>query len=228
MTTKFEKGSIHILSFETLLKKDIINWKHNRPPDDKRVSEIAEGILTNKQCDGTIYVAKLDQDLVCYDGIHRHEAIKLLLQRREPVSDIPIVVFVLKEATHGKILDHFSILNNCIPVPELYTQQQQQPCGKIKIIETVVNYYRLKFPNFFSTSRSPRVPNENKDIFTDKLSEIYDKLLPHNSDIFINRLNDQNLSYRKNFLESKPTSRNLRKCINFEFYLFFKRDWHKL
>lgn len=220
---KFQKGNIYILNFEVLITKRIVNWKHNRPPDDMRIREISRGIVQSKQCDGIIYVARIDGILVCYDGIHRHEAIKQSLVADKTLSNLPILVFELHDATEDKVLEHFRILNRCIPVPELYMGNQAS--SKIEMIERVVAHYFSKFPQFFSTSRSPRVPNENKDIFRDKLSEIYDKKTPHNYDVFANRLEVLNSLYRKKFLESKTTSRNLQKCVKFEFYLFFKRDW---
>ena len=224
--TKFEKGNIYILNFDTLVSKNVRNWEHNRPPDPARVDEISRGIWENKQCDGIIYVARLDGILICYDGIHRYEAIKQLMARDNSLSKTSVLVFELREATHGKVLDHFRILNRCIPVPELYMGNQSQP--KIEIIRSVVDHYCSRFPKFFSTSRSPRAPNENRDIFTDKLSEIFDKLKPQSAQFFIDKLEVLNSFYRKKFLESTTISRNFQKCADHEFYLFFKREWHKV
>lgn len=223
---RFERGNVYILNFDTIVKKNIVNWRHNRPPDFTRVFEISKKIEETKQCDGIIYVANIGEILICYDGIHRYEAIKQLLRTNKTLTNLPVLVFELSEATEQKVLEHFRDLNRCIPVPDLYMKKQDS--RKVQIIEEIVKYYHSRYKKFFSTSRTPRVPNENRDIFTDKLSELYDKVNPVDCEDFMKKLELMNSYYKKKFLENTTITQNLRKCLSFEFYLFLVRDWHKL
>ena len=105
-----------------------------------RVFEISKKIEETKQCDGIIYVANIGEILICYDAIHRYEAIKQLLRTNKTLTNLPVLGFELSEATEQKVLEHFR---------DLYMKKQDS--RKVEIIEEIVKYYHSRYKKFFST-----------------------------------------------------------------------------
>lgn len=221
--SKYQNGNLYLSTFRNLTIKRPRNWHMNRPPDQSRIAEITVTIARNRQCDGIIYIARINDKYICYDGIHRCEAIKRALLQDRSLGQIIIPVFEISEPTDGKILDHFRTLNKCIPVPDIYLDGSS--VFKKQIVEKVAEHYYCKNSQFFTPSRSPRVPNENRDRFVSRLSDIYDRV--HIKDIrtFIDKLEYLDSVLKKKLLENKNTTQT-NKCLIHDFYLFSVSNWY--
>ena len=95
-------------------KLPIRRWKYNRPSDEDRVKEIHEYMKISKRVDGIIYLACINNELVCYEANHRREAMKGIDGLHNVVIDI------IWNATDELIKQEFLRLNKAISVPELY------------------------------------------------------------------------------------------------------------
>ena len=221
-----DKNVVYGVLFKNLFELNIKHWKFNRPPDTDRIKHIASHIKEVKYVDGIIYMQYKDNTLYCYDGLHRFEALKLLDKdnyNRISLQNMSIVLNIRINATDGEIMDHFSILNKCVPVPDIYVDVQN--AKEIQIIESVVNYFSEKFSSHFSVSRNPNIPNENKDRMKDRLKIMLENHPDKQN--YIHFLEEQN-KYVKENIPRKITSKQLDKCHKSGFYLFLQREWYTL
>lgn len=142
----------------------IKRWKHNRPPDEPRVQEIREWIQTSKRVDGIIYLACVDNELVCYESNHRREALKGI----EGLHNI--LVDMMWDATDEQVKAEFFRLNKAISVPELFVTEQHE----IRVDELLqaVDGFCKNYAALKSNSRHPQRPNFNRDNFLDDLHHL--------------------------------------------------------
>lgn len=153
--------------------KNVITWKFNRPPEQKRISDIKESILNQKDVDGIIYVAEitnLDKSIqyVCYDGNHRREALLSL------PDNYPVLIQVMWDASYDDIKKKFIELNKANPVPELYTEEttDEAELDKIRVFAyDLIGRLIRKWPRLLTTNKNARKPNFNRDNLFDKLSK---------------------------------------------------------
>jgi len=215
-------------SWNELKRHNIMNWSLNRPYDIKRIPEIVEQLKKQDYVDGIIYMTKEDNKLVCYDGIHRIEALKNL--EHDDFSDInhKIVVHYYPIYNEMKIKNKFETLNKCVPVPELYTSAHKELCVK-KLIESVAKYFQDKYSQMFKGSKNPNIPHENRDNFIDKLLYIITELnfqdfsfdnviylLGRYNNYIIHDIQNRNI---------KLTNKQLSKCEKMNCYLFTSKNW---
>jgi len=188
----------------------IRRWKYNRPPDATRVAEIREWVEQSKRVDGILYLAWVDNELVCYESNHRREAIK----------GVPglhaILVDVIWDATDETIKQEFFRLNKAISVPELFVTKESS-VNVDDLLKTVHafcdNYSKLQSP-----SKHPQRPNFNRDLFLDDVYQIVKE-----SGLTVGEVMDR-LTRLNNELRSKDrrrlTDRIIAKCEETGLWLF--------
>lgn len=203
--------SVYWVPVKLLNSFPINRWKHNRPSDEDRVVEIREAIKAKGRMDGQIYLACINDELVCYESNHRREALKGL----ENIA--MILVDILWNATHEMVKEEFFRLNKCIPVPELYLEEETQLNPYEGLKESVDsfcdNYKKLK-----SSSNHPQRPNFNRDMILDEFYRVM-KENSINIDQLSNRLMKLNQDMAKRD-KSKLTDRVIKKCEEANLWLF--------
>ena len=142
----------------------IKRWKHNRPPDDTRVAEIREWIHSSKRVDGIIYLACVDNEIVCYESNHRREALK-------GIEDLHnILVDMMWDATNETVKAEFFRLNKAVSVPELFVSEQTELSAEELL--TFINGFCANYGKLQSPSKHPQRPNFNRDALMDDLCNI--------------------------------------------------------
>ena len=211
------------------------NWEHNRPPDMTRIPEIVRSYKKSKIIDGLIYIAKIGENYICYDGIHRLSAIPHL--RRET----KIIMDIMKDPDDAEIISKFKKINKSNPVPELYINGKVNDNVKNTILQVVSFYYNkysktINKQSFFSSVRTPNVPNENRDTMIDKLYELTqdgyelcDYFRNMNYQEWLEFLERKN-NYFKDLITMgkniKLSKNQINKCSKDNNYLFCCKDWH--
>ena len=165
-------GSHHVywVPPATFNQLPITSWKFNRPPDMDRVAEIHEYIQESKRADGLIYLACVNDKLVCYESNHRREALKMGM----PDGMAHILVDVIWDATDDLVKREFFRLNKAISVPDLYmdSSSEESAATIFKAVET----FCAKYPKLKSASGRPNRPNYNRDLFTQDFMRIMKEL----------------------------------------------------
>lgn len=212
---------------EALKSVKIDNWEMNRPPDMERIPHIQSSMRWQSYADGIVYLSinKTGDGYICYDGIHRLTAVKKLKEQKDVIIDLILTY------SEEKIITRFRQLNSCQPVPDIYTKSERD-LQKKKTIEEVVKAVRSKCPGHFSGSANPNIPNENRDAFINKLTDLEERTdqLTSISKIehWIKYLNDLNDFARENLgvLAPKLKQSQLTKCDTSKWYLFAVKNWH--
>lgn len=186
-------------------------WRHNREPDKERVQEIREFMKQSKRMDGMIYLATLDDELVCYESNHRREALKGL---EEDIA--PILVDFLPNTTNEIIKDEFIRLNKAVSVPSLYFAQD--PKQIFRDLKVAVDDFCETYKSHKVTSNRPQRPNFNRDNLTDEFNRVIEEL---NIDVeeFIKRL----CRYNKRLLlkdKSDLSKKIVDKCTESGLWIF--------
>ena len=188
----------------------IRRWKHNRPPDATRLAEIREWVQESKRVDGIIYLAWVDNELVCYESNHRREAIKGLEGLHA------ILVDMMWDATDETIKQEFFRLNKAISVPELFVANESR-FSVDELLKSVHgfcdNYSKLQSP-----SKHPQRPNFNRDLFLEDVYQIV-KETGRSIDDVMDRLTRFNLFLRSKD-KSRLTDRTIAKCEETGLWLF--------
>ena len=223
-------GAVPFISIEKML---ITNWQYNREADENRVVEITKYIKKKEKIDGIIYLAIINEQLVCYDGGHRLAAAKHILGERGDVLHYsPVLISFMFVDEEGTIIDHFKALNQCVSIPEIYTSADKRE-DKRKVVIAVYGHYKVTYPTFFVGSTNPQLPHENKSGFETKLGRLYDDLEEEGTcknlnklETYLKILGDQNEYYKVNV--PRISGKRMQKCIGGGkggFYLFAKREW---
>jgi len=139
-------------------------WKHNRPTDKERVTEIHEYMKVSKRMDGIIYLAYLDGELVCYESNHRREALKGI----DEVNDI--LVDIMWNTTDQRIKEEFVRLNKAISVPDLYVENPTEIT--LEEIKTAVDAFAEKYKKLRVSSSRPQRPNFTRDMLFDEFYRV--------------------------------------------------------
>jgi hypothetical protein len=219
-------SQLYGLTWKTLCKKHISNWKFNRPYDSTRIPEIVEQIKKQDYIDGIIYLASRENKIICYDGIHRIEALKFL-QKENPDISHKIIIHYYPFYNEQLIKQKFETLNKCVPVPELYTSAHKELNIK-NLIENIVKHYQNKYYNMFKASSKPNIPHENRDNFTDKILHIIQELELSDIDYnkFIIVMDNYNDFMREAKNNSKLSKKQIEKCDIYNCYLFIEKEWN--
>jgi len=189
----------------------IKRWKHNRPADEDRVKEIHEHMKLTGRMDGIIYLACINDELVCYESNHRREALKGL------TNLATVLVDVLWDTNHDAVKEEFLRINKAVSVPELYLEQEPNLNLYDGLKEAVdafcENYKKLKSP-----SNHPQRPNFNRDTIFD---EFYRVMKENNITVYelSNRLMTLNSEMAKRD-KSKLSKRVIEKCEETNLWLF--------
>ena len=217
---------IHTTS-DALNSATIKNWEMNRPPDMSRVPDIQASLKYQSYVDGIIYLSinKSGDGYICYDGIHRLTAIKSLRESKNVVVDLML------SYSEDQIISKFMRVNRCVPVPSLYTQAERNLHLR-ETLEKVVKTIQNTYPQRFSSATTPNIPNENRDIFMNKLTtdvlERTDKVSASSkTEDWLKYLNDLNDFARENIdiLAPKLTPAQATKCHVSKWYLFAVKNW---
>lgn len=212
-----------------LSQYDIQNWDLNRPPDSARIPEIMKQLKNQDYVDGVIYLTNIDGNIVCYDGIHRIEALKLLSHDIDCMIDHKVFVHYYPVYNERHIKDKFETLNKCIPVPEIYTSAHRELDTK-QIVEEVVKYFTEKYASMFKASKKPNLPHENRDSFTDKVYNIITELLLH--EFRYNKIIELFIQFNVLMCEKqrflKLSAKQLKKCNEQDCYMFARKDWDRV
>jgi hypothetical protein len=214
-------NEILYMSDGDFLRKNVINWKYNRPPDLDKVSKISLSISNKNTIEGIIYIAKLNNNFVCYDGNHRLEALKLCKNKDKKL----VLVNIMYVNEESEIKKRFINLNQSNPVPELYMTNDDN--NKLKnIIETEVITLCGIYSKYRSTSNNPNRPNFNRDNIINKLYLHYNN--KQNDDLTVNKLHNKLLDLNSMYAKGKHinfkniSQRILNKCAKHGCFLFLK------
>lgn len=226
---KNNDGSLILgITWKNLLNLDIpiVNWEYNRPYDPKRIPEIVCQLEKQEYVDGVIYLVLNDDELICYDGIHRIEALKLLTKQKTEINH-KMIIHYYNEYDEMTIKNKFELLNKCIPVPELYTHAHKKLHVK-NTIDSIVKHYTTLYKEMFKPSNNPIIPHENRDRFMDKIDYIVTELNMENIDFdtIIDNINAYNEYIKRNINKFKITIKQLKKCNDNNCYLFTNKEWH--
>jgi hypothetical protein len=213
-------------------KDKIFNWKYNRPYDPLRVKEIAKIMSESNYVDGIIYIVYNDTDptnkyFECYDGIHRIETLKFLdIKDHDRIYNHKILIHYTSDYNDSAIKMKFETLNKCLPVPEIYSNASRQ-LDMIQKMEFISSHYIKLYSNHFSGNKKTNIPNENRDIFIEKLSHfIKDNRLEHLTNQNIIEIIDKyNNIMKENYKFYKLTQKQYEKCIKHNCFLFISKRW---
>lgn len=204
------KHTVYWMPYTTFAKLKIKMWKYNRPCDDKRVAEIREWVSESKRVDGVIYLACVDNELVCYDANHRRVAIEGL------EGIYPIQVDILWNATDEEVKAEFQRLNKAMSVPELYVTNE--PIVTEAELRPMVTVFCANYGSHYVTSKHPQRPNFSRDGITDQFYRLCGELQikPDELKNRINRLNNERALRDKSELSAKI----VEKCTKSGLWLF--------
>ncbi len=188
----------------------IKRWKHNRPPDDDRVQEIREWIKTSKRVDGIIYLACVDNEIVCYESNHRREALKGI----EGLHNI--LVDMMWNATNEQVKSEFFRLNKAISVPDLFVDEQTDV--RVDDLLAVVNGFCDNYGKLKSPNKHPHRPNFNRDNFLEDVYHIV-KETKQPIDAVMTRLTQYNQELRDRD-KAKLSKAVVEKCERTGLWLF--------
>ena len=207
-------GSHHVYWVPVKVFNDlpITLWQFNRPPDADRVEEIREYMKTSKRADGLIYLACINNQLVCYESNHRREALK----EGMPDDMAHILVDVLWDATDDMVKTEFFRLNRAVSVPELYMGNYVgEPAT---VVMAAVDAFCARYPGLKSTSNNPQRPGYNRDKFTQEVVRVADELRIPIADV-MERLERLNVDMSKRPPKGL-TQKMVEKCNKNKLWLF--------
>ncbi len=160
--------TVYWMPYTTFAKLKVKMWKYNRPCDEERVAEIREWISQSKRVDGVIYLACVEDELVCYESNHRRIALKDL----EGLHNI--LVDILWDATDEDVKKEFQRLNKAVSVPELYVASN--PVVTDASLRPIVDDFCNRFKSHKKPSPRPHRPDFNRDKVFDLFYRLCDEL----------------------------------------------------
>lgn len=207
-----EHGTHHVywIPLKVFSQLPIKRWKHNRPSDKDRVAEIHEYMKTSHRMDGVIYLACIENELVCYESNHRREALRGL----DSMNDI--LVDIIWEATDDIVKSEFLRLNKAVSVPELYVENVVDI--NFDQLRSVVDDFCTAYKSHKVSSGKPQRPNFNRDNLTDDLYRIIKE-----NNIGIEKLMDRLADYNRQLTtkdKSKLTDKIIQKCSQSGLWIF--------
>jgi hypothetical protein len=156
--------SVYWITSEVFNQLPIRAWKFNRPPDVDRITEINRHMNETKRMDGMIYLACVDNELVCYESNHRREALRGLDGME------PLLVDIIWRATDEAVKEEFLRLNKAVSVPELYIAEEADVV--ITGIKDAVDKFCENYASHKVGSNRPQRPNFNRDTVIDEFYRI--------------------------------------------------------
>ena len=217
---KQNNHNIYLADSVNIINSD--RWSENRPPDMLRVSEIKEYIKKNDNVDGILYFANiLNEGLVCYEGEHRRQALKSL------EKNYKIFVNIVENPHIDYLRNKFISLNKCVPVTELYLNNQSHKCTQnhLELIESITKYYCKKWKTHRKTNPNPNRPNFNKEMLKQKIFNISETYIKNNEtkEQIIDCVDRFNLKIKSNINMINCTRTMINKCNVSGCYLFLEK-----
>lgn len=215
--TKIFMAKVHELYDNT------INWRLNRPPDEKKVKEIADYYEKNTDesyMDGMVMINYIKgQGYVRFDGNHRIEA---GVQIKRELMVIGQLFFLSEE----KLREKFVQINKSNPCPSFYISDDTSIEYKL-ITDDIVTALTKKYPKFFSSSARPRIPNINRDNLKDELFFfLKDRKMTLTKDDIICLFYRYNEKLgNDNFVRKKISEKIMEKCDRYGCYLFLDKNF---
>lgn len=204
---------IYWVPIDVFNQLSIDRWKFNRPPDEQRIKEIHEYMKTSKRVDGMIYLACINNKIVCYEANHRREALKGI----EGMNHI--LVDMIWNATDDVIKEEFTRLNKAISVPELYFEEIGPETEVIfGGLKEAVDLFCDNYKDMKVGSKHPQRPNFTRDGILDEFYRVMKE----------NRIGIQELQKRllklnnemANRDKSKLSEKVIQKCQKNGLWLF--------
>jgi hypothetical protein len=208
--TQNELHCVYNLPLKTFSQLPIKRWKYNRPPDKQRVAEIHDYIRVSHRVDGIIYLASIDNELVCYESNHRREALREI----ETVANV--LVDIIWDTNDETIKTEFIRLNKSVSIPELYVENVVNV--DIDKLRTIIDDFCVAYKTHKVASGKPQRPNFNRDNFTDDLYRI---IKEHN--ISIEKVMDKLADYNRVLTvkdKSKLSEKIIQKCSDSGLWIF--------
>jgi hypothetical protein len=173
--SKAEKNGTHIIyvvpfNVYIQLQSCIKRWEFNRPADEERVKDIYEYMKTSQRMDGMLYLAVVNDEIICYDGNHRREALNCLILTNPNNTMNSIFIDMLWEADNKLIGNEFKRINSSVSVPEFYYALDTTDKVQTKTRESIkrmIDSFCEKYKEHKSPSRNPHRPSFNRDVFSD-------------------------------------------------------------
>jgi hypothetical protein len=216
---------LYVVRYDLLSNKfKIDNWEGNRPPDMLRIPDIKNLLLRQDYVDGTIYLSILqDNTLVCYDGMHRLTALKELYKETDRQLYHNITINILPRYDKEFISRKIREINECKPIP-IITSMFDPLIIKLYEITSII---QTKYSKMFSSSKSPRLPNEFRDNFIEKMRVVLEtlELTDRHNDTIINLLNNYNNYIKNNKSQLSLKPKQLQKCEKNDCFLFSLKGW---
>jgi len=225
-----EKDDNHVVvltNIGEIKKVNIYNWELNRPIDKTRIPDIIKNNKHKTMLEGTIYLVKKTKTgrYYCYDGMHRLSSFEGLNQKCKIIVDIMI------DPTNGTIVDRFTVINQSISVPELYTNNMFEKDIKQTVLN-VVDYYIKNYPTHFSPKKNYNVPNCNREIMINMITEMIkqdENRKSFNQEEWLMELKNREIRIKVLVTTTnkyKITNKQLEKCSSTGFYLFAIKQWN--
>ena len=194
-------------------------WSRNRKPDLKRVEKIKKYILEKNLVDGIIYLAELDEGLICYDGNHRREALKNI------DKNFKVLVNILEKKETANLEEKFRNLNKCVPITDLVFSKGTTH-NEIDKIKKVCDYFMEIWKDHRKASSRPRKPNFNQNTLEEKIVKIIEFYGQNIKKISLEKIKQYVNNYNM-LLKNKAASFNLKdtikeKCAKNNCYLFIE------
>lgn len=212
------KEDIYLADSRIISKKSKI-WSRNRPPDFERVEEIKNHILEKNLVDGIIYLAETKEGLICYDGNHRREALKML------DKNFKILVNIVKNPSEEFLIEKFRDLNKCVPITDLVFSSTTTR-DEIQKIKIVCEHFMKKWKEHRKGSSRPRKPNFNQNMLENKIDTVLKKYKKDINEIsqeeIIKYTDLYNLKIKKNLDNYKIKKEIKDKCLRNNCYLFLE------
>lgn len=204
------KHTVYWMPYTTFAKLKVKMWKYNRPCDEDRVAEIRDWISESKRVDGVIYIACVDDELICYESNHR----RLALEGLEGLHNI--LVDILWDATDEEVKAEFQRLNKAVSVPELYVAQN--PVVTDASLRPIVDEFCNRFKSHKKPSPRPHRPDFNRDKIFDLFYRLCDELKISPKELIekISRLNAEMATRSK----AKLSAKVIEKCTETGLWLF--------
>lgn len=232
-----------VCTVDELLRANIKNWEHNRPPDYNRCVSIAELIyVSNQPVTGviSIYMDTSGGNHIYYivDGIHRYTALEHIKRENSKSEDLitpnqfghngnakwlydsPVLVCIRKNMSKPQVADWFRAINNSNPVPELYINETKNE--KMVLIESIVEEWTQKYKTHFTSSVHYQRPNITRDAFIGLLDKMYDlmKITKDNEIELLWKLENLNLLVQTTIPRKPYPKSSWEKCVKTGCYLF--------
>jgi len=214
-------GEIIYIASSLQLIKCVKKWKYNRPPDEDRVKDLIQYIKTNNKIDGIICIARLDNELICYDGQTRLEALKYI------PDNIEVLFEYVHVNSHEELFEKFKIVNKCVPVPDIYLENEHENETILIKSEWILKQLKNTFNGIQSIKNNPQRPNYNRDNLHEYLSDFFKnkgKLLTKEE--LWNKMLIYNEKEKKENLNDIPDIIK-NKCVKTGCYLFARRKYNE-